>query len=242
MLDKTRAIVLHSTKYSDTSVIVQLYTERFGRLSLMQTVSRGRKAQARASLLQPLFLLDVDIYYRSKREIQRGKEINLESTFRSIPYDAVKSSLALFMAEVLFKTLREEESNQSLFDFLYHSILILDTQEGAMGNFHLCFLVQLSRYLGFLPSNNYSAENKYFDVLAGSFCPFQPRHVHYFSPVVSEKFSQLLSLSLVDAGRVELSKPLRNELLEGILEYYQIHVDGMGTLKSLAVLKEVFQS
>ena len=149
MITTTRAIVLHHLRYSDSSLIVNLYTESMGRQAIFIKGAFSKKSTMRVALFQPLHLVEVDLHHRVNRNMQRVSNIQMYYPFQSIPFDPVKSCIALFIAELLHKTLKEEEANPALFDFLHHTIQALDLNERGTANFHLVFLVHFSRHLGF---------------------------------------------------------------------------------------------
>ncbi len=241
MLYKTKGIVLHHIKYSDSSIIAYIYTEVFGTQAYLINGIRSKNSKIKANLLQPLFLVDIITYHKSKRGLQRVKEIRNLSPFTSIPYNVVKSSIALFLAEILYKTLREEEPDQGLFEYLFTTIQLLDIEEKQMANFHLLFLIQLTKYLGFFPDDNYSETNKYFDLKEGNFVPSQPFHPHFLSPDLSIYYSQLINNSFNQLHSINMNYKLRGNLLEKIIEYYQLHLENIKEIKSYNVLKSVFE-
>ena len=149
MISPTRAIVLNHLRYSDSSLIVNLYTESMGRQAVFVKGAFSKKSAMRVALFQPLHLVETDLHHRANRHIQRISNIQMYYPFQSIPFDPVKNCIALFIAEVLHKTLKEEEANRDLFDFLLHTIQTLDLNERGTANFHLVFLVHYSRHLGF---------------------------------------------------------------------------------------------
>ena len=140
MIYKLKAIVLHSIKYKENSSIVYLYTNGFGRQTYLINGLRSSKGKTKVNLFHSLFLLDIEAYHNPKSDIQRLKECQLTVPLQSIPFTLTKSSLALFISELLYKVIREEEPNTDLFDFLYHSIMMLDQLEDGVANFHLHFL------------------------------------------------------------------------------------------------------
>ncbi len=240
MLSKTKGIVLHHIKFSESSVIATIYTENYGRRSFMINRVRGRGTAEKANILQPLFILDMDIYYRPNRDIQRVKEMKNLIAFNAIPYQVVKSTLALFIAEVLYKSIREEESNKELFEFLFHTIQLLDMTESGTSNFHIMFLLQLTKYLGFYPEKSHSKGNPIFDLRNGTFIPAVPFHPDYMRPDMSNDLNNALKLNSNNLNEWTISSGKRYHLLEKIIEYYQIHVSGFGKVNSLQILKEVF--
>ena len=149
MISATRAIVLNHLRYGDNSLIVNLYTESMGRQAVFVKGTFSKKSAMRLALFQPLHLVETDLYHRANRQMQRVSNIHICYPFQSIPFNPVKNSIALFIAEVLHKTLKEEESNPELFCFLFHTIQALDLNDCGTANFHLVFLVHYSRHLGF---------------------------------------------------------------------------------------------
>lgn len=240
MLFKTRGIVLHYIKYSETSVIVTIYTESFGRQSYIINGVRSKKARIKANILQPLFLLDMEVYHKPKRDLQRVKEIQNAVIFSSLPYDLRKSTLAIFITEILYRTIQEQEPNKDLFGYLYNSVQMLDLKEKGLSIFHIYFLIHLSKYLGFFPNNNFSEKNCYFDLKAGKFMQIKPTHTFYLGKDQSLVFKQLMDFSDNQHESLTISYVRRIELLEKILEYYSLHIEGLSEIKSLSVLKEVF--
>lgn len=240
MLHKTRGIVLHHIKYSETSVIVTVYTESFGRQAYLINGVRSKKARIKANMLQPLFLLNMEVYHKSRRELQRVKEIQNDFVFSSLPYDIRKSTLALFIAEILYKTIQEQEPNRELFNYLYHSIQLLELKDDGIPNFHLYFLLHLTKYLGFFPENNYSLQNRYFDLKKGSFVQLRPLHTMGMEENESAILGTLLDFSDNQHENLKIPYNQRMSILERIIDYYALHDTGLSNLKSLSVLKEVF--
>ncbi|MGE0089035.1 MAG: DNA repair protein RecO [Bacteroidales bacterium] len=240
MIQKTRGIVLHFIKYSETSVIATIYTEKFGRQSFLIKGVRGKKSNIKANVLQPLYLLDMEVYNKPNRDLQSIKEVRNAFVFSSIPHDIRKSSISLFIAEILYKTIREQEPNAGLFDFLYHNIQLLDIKTDGIPDFHLYFLLQLSKYLGFYPTNNYSETETFFDLLNGNFVALKPMHSYFINPELSYCFSKLIQYQGIQQQEIKLSYNQRINLLEKIVEYYYLHNDGLKNIKSLVVLRDVF--
>lgn len=240
MIQKTKGIVLHYIKYSETSIIATIYTEKYGRQSYLIKGIRSKKSTIKANILQPLYLLEMEVYYKSNRDLQSIKEIRNAYIFSTVPYDLRKSAISLFIAEVLFKTIREQEENAGLFNFLFHNIQLLDLKTEGVPNFHLSFLLQLSKHLGFYPTNNYSEDCLYFDLLNGVFVAVKPIHSYYLNPELSKYFSKVLQYSINQQYEIDLNYSQRISLLEKIMEYYYLHNEGLTTIKSLDILKDVF--
>lgn len=241
MIHKLKAIVLRSMKYKENSLIVNLYTNGFGRQAYLVNGVRSGKGKAKASFFHPLFLLDVEAYHNPKQDIQRLKEFALATPLQSIPFTLAKSSLALFMSELLYKAVREEEANARLFDFLYHSILILDELEDGVANFHLHFLAQLSKYLGFYPNVARQEDAAYFDIKTGEFCVIRPRHPLFFSTENTTLLVRLMGIPATDVCRIELNRHQRQSFLNSMMDFYGFHFENLTQLRSLQVLNEVFE-
>jgi DNA repair protein RecO (recombination protein O) len=239
MLQKTRGIVLRSLKYGDTGIISTIYTEAYGRMSFIVQGTHGKKSSVKGNLLKQLFLLELEVDYRPGRELQRVKEMKNISPFGSIPFGISKSSQALFLAELLEKVLREEESRPELFEFLFRSIQMLDIMEDGVSNYHLIFLIQFTRFLGFAPSNNYSTSNQFFDMIAGKFVLLPPIHPWYLKSHESLVFSQLIGLNYQNSPEFKPDQGLRHILLDFVLEYYGLHLGDKLNLRSLEILREV---
>lgn len=236
---KTTGIVLHSLKYSDSATIVTIYTQQFGRVSYMVYGVNKKKAVCRSALLQALSIVELDVAHSPGKEIQRIKEVRTAIPFTEIPFDPVKNSIALFLSEVLFRTLRQAEPDEELFSFLENSIQLLDCCEHGIANFHLIFLVKLTRYLGCAP-NSEKETNGYFDLINGVFLQQKPLHVHYLLPEISKDLSILLGVDYQNMNSLVFSRKRRYELLESLVEYYRLHIPDFNGLNSLEVLQSLF--
>ena len=232
MLIKTRAIVLRHVKYGESSLIVTLYSERHGRITCMASGIRSKKTQFSLTFFQPLTLIEAEIYYKSNREVHRLKELSCPFHYTSIPFSITKSTITLFLAEILWLTLREEEPNKGLFDFLYHAFQLLDSKDEGVANFHLLFMIHFSRFLGIFPADLDSAadisrftELKIFKNLPGE---------------TGNIFMEMMKTSLAQAEKINLNKASRLILLDALVKYYQEHLEGMGRINSVTVLKEIF--
>jgi DNA repair protein RecO (recombination protein O) len=239
MQEKTTGIVLHSIKHTDSSTIITVYTRQFGRVSYLIHGANKKKSVVRAALLQPLSLVELDVFHKPGKEIQRIKDIRMEYQFGSIPFDPIKNSLALFLSEMLFRILRQTEPDDSLFLFLENSILQLDCCEAGVANFHLVFLLKLSRYMGFEPNRDENEAN-YFDLMNGVFQIQRPLHSHFLLPDLSVDFNSVLLSDYANMGNLTFTRSRRAKLLESMIEYYRLHVPDFHGLHSLAVLQSLF--
>ena len=241
MLHSTKGIVFHSIKYSESSVIVKIYTELFGIQSYLFKGIRSSRSKIKPGLFQPLTLLDLVVYHKEKPSLQSVKEIHLAHPYQTVPFDIRKSSVALFINELVYKTIREEESNPDLFEFLWTSCLQLDATIEPVSNFHLFFALQFSHYLGIFPQANYSSELPVFNLREGFFQASIPDHQDYLNPENSKLFYFLISNSVgvqnFEPQRV--NSETRNRMLETILLYFRLHLPGFKGLQSHHILHEV---
>ncbi len=240
MLEKTRAIVLHHIKFGESSLITHMFTERFGRKSFIMKGVRGRKTRMKANLVQPLFILNIEFYDKEKQELQLVKEFSLAENFSHFPYDVHKSAQAMFMAEVLYKSLRQEEPDQAMFDFLQNSFRYFDLQTEGAANFHLLFLIKLTRFLGILPLNDNSSDRSIFDIREGTFHEDMPFHFHFLERESARRLAKLLEMNYEEGSAVRFSHHERNALLDEILSFYSYHHFKLDNLNSLSVLKDLF--
>lgn len=242
MLLKTTGIVLHQVKYTDSAVITHIYTESYGRQSFLIRGVHSKSSRSRAGLLQPLFILDMEVYHRGSRELQNVKELRNKLPFTSIPYDPGKTAIALFIAEVLYKVLREQEANAGMFSFLISSIETLDALDSDYNSFHLLFMLQLSRHLGFFPARKEVKGKAIFDLRSGTFVRNSPAHGQCLSESNSELINIMLSIGYQNQSDLHMNSQIRSQMLDNIVLYYTIHLDGFVRPASLDILKEVFRS
>lgn len=240
MIQKARGIVLHHLNYGDTSMIVHLYTDLYGRVSVMIKGARAQKKNRRISLYHPLALLEVELHYKENRDLQQIREARPIVPLYGIMGDPVKNTIALFLAEVFYRSIRENEANPGLFDYLIHSVQYFDLMEEGTQLYHLHILVHLTRFLGFRPNVPEQPGDYWFDMETGSFLTGRPIRENRFDPELSAVFIDLLKSKPDQLGALKIPRSLRNELIEKLLHYYALHLHGMGQVKSFGILKEVF--
>lgn len=226
MLHKTRGIVLNYIRYRETSIIVKIYTEEFGLQTYIENGVRSSRSRNKIALFQPLTLLDLIVYHRDNGSIMRISEIKCNTPFQTLPYQFVKTGIALFITEVLTKSLKEESGNPDMFWFLFQSILFLDNQPEAYENFPIQFLLKLSRYLGFAPQQARELMEQIGEVRLTESTEAESEALN---GLIGRDYDQYLRLP----GAV------RRSLLEHVLRFYQLHVENFNELRSLPVLKEM---
>ena len=235
----TKGIVLHRTKYTDSSFIVKIFTERLGLQTYLVQGANRKSAKIKSNLLQPFTLLDLEVYQREKKDIQRIKELRLDHPFESIPFDQSKNAIALFLTEILYKTVKEEAPNPELFQFLDTAIRWLDLSENPCANFHLWFLVQLSGFFGFFPQGTPSETIPRFDLREGCFCENIPHHQLFLDRPYSFYLYRLLGTKIAAISDLRMSGNDRKILLNGLVDYFRIHLDQLKEIRSHQVLETV---
>jgi len=240
MLHKTRGIVLYSLAYNDTYAITLIYTEEFGRVSYLTSQSKSRKSRVPRSLFHPLAILDLEVEHQNLRNIQRIKEAQTHIPLVALLTDPVKSALGIFIAELISKVVREEQTNRLLFDFLLQSIQVLELTDASPANFHLVFMLRLSRLLGFYPDAASYQKGMFFDMQNGIFTQQQPEQIHFLSPDESAVFYNLLRMSYENMPAFQFTRQERQAIIQRILEYYRLHLSDFPEIKSLEVLHDVF--
>ncbi len=239
MLHTTRGIVFKTTDYGDNSIIVQVFTEKFGLQSYLVNGAKKPKAKMSCNMFQPLHLLDMVVYHKNTGNVQRIKEAKSAPALQTIPYDVIKSSLAIFLNEVLYKAVKQQSADENLFEFVFHSIEWLDHQTGGLANFHLLFLIRLTRYLGFYPDVHLAGTAAYFDLKEGVFRNGKPEGILYLSAPHTQNFAALLQCSFENLSQFKINSDERRYLIYKLLDYYALHIEGFGNVRSHEVLEEV---
>jgi DNA repair protein RecO (recombination protein O) len=238
----TRGIVFRQIKYSDTSLVVRILTEETGLCSYIIKGARSPKAKIKASLFQPLNLLELVVNQKEKDELHHIREARVAYTYQSIHNDIRKSSIILFLNELLYKSIQEESVNPELFQFIYNHLILLDQTSENPANFHLLFTLHLTHYLGFFPQGNYVNERSVFDLVEGHFSQADPLPAENFiSGQNCAWFGKLLGTSVEKCFTLSVPSSVRGELLEKILRYYHLHLPLTGEFKSHIVLHDVLQ-
>ncbi len=236
----TEGIVLDHTKYSETSIIVHVYTSLFGRQSYMVNGVRSSKKKGKAVFLQPLALLSMEVTHSEKKDIQRIIDFKVIHPFSTIPFDQRKRSITFFITEVLSKVLREEQPNSELFEFVFHSVKLLDDDIPGLANFHLFFLFQLSRFLGFGVSYPENIRVSYFDLKNSEYCNAEPGHPYFITGDVLNNWIKLSFLDVSELDSMQMSSVQRRELLQAFVLYFELHILSFRSLKSLKVLQDLY--
>jgi DNA repair protein RecO (recombination protein O) len=236
MLVKTKAIVLSSLKYQEKSLIVKCFTESDGLKSyFVPSAYSNKKVNQKIAYFQPLTIIEIEANHKNKGTLEHFKEIRLAHSYHSINTNVVKSTIVIFLSEILHHAIKEEEKNQSLFSFLKTALLWFDTHQETT-NFHLILMMEVTKYLGFYPDLT-ELDFPYFDIKEGYFTPFQS--INSLTEHETHLFKRLLQLKF-DSDQKIFAGIERQLLLKILLDFFTLHLDGFKKPKSLDVLTEVF--
>jgi len=230
MLHKTKGIVLNYLKYRETSIIARIYTEQFGLQSYIINGVRSVRSKKGLALLQPLTVLEMVVYYKSNKvdDLQRMSEYKNVYHFQSIPFDIRKSTMALFVTELLSKTLKEESHHGEVFNFLTEFIQLLDQRTSGFESLHLYLMVQLTHYIGFGIHTANDLRNN--EILGG------------FKTEVEKIYETILAFNESHLhDEMQVSGQVRKDVLAYLVQYYILHVEGFKEMKSLEVLSQLFR-
>ncbi|MEH6745606.1 MAG: DNA repair protein RecO [Maribacter arcticus] len=236
----TRAIVFSAIKYGDTSLIVKAFTASDGIKSyLLRGVLTSKKGKLKTAYFQPLTQLEIVANHRNKGTLETLREAKVYYHYQSLYSDMAKNAMTLFLAELLVNSIREEERNEELFEFIEASLQWLDIHKDV-ANFHLFFMLSITKFLGFYP-DVYQIDKPYFDLLEGEFVS-----VESLNPMLRGEniyyFKTLLGINFDAIHTVKMKKTNRQELLKSLILYFELHLQGFRKPKSLAVLNEVFNT
>jgi DNA repair protein RecO (recombination protein O) len=243
MNHKTRGIVLKTVKYGETSLIVAIYTELFGLHSYIVNGVRisSKKGSGKANLFQPAAILDLVVYQNDLKNLQRIREFKWGKLYQHLFFNVFKNAVALFMIELLHRTVKQPESNPELFNFVEDALTHLDqSSDAVVANFPLYFALHLSGFYGFRFSDKYSENLNIIDLQEGQFVNTRPGHSYFLEGEYSEVTSQLLKvMQPAELAQIRLNQETRRVLLHAYETFYALHIQDFGKLKTLPVLEEV---
>jgi DNA repair protein RecO (recombination protein O) len=251
MVIKTRGIVLRAVKYSETSVIADIFTEHFGLRSYIISGVRTSKSKVAAGLLQVMSLVEI-VAYEKAEKLNRLTEIRAAHVFSTLPFEMHRMSVGLFIAEVARRTIRGTEENRPLFDLLFDIFKFLDMTDASVANLHLAFLVELSGHFGFRPEENedeyYEDEVLIFDLREGNFLPYyedeedeeaEPLEPHFLTPDLTTILRAFLKKPWHESANIKMNRDERRALIAELLRFYQWHLEGFPDIQSFKILQEI---
>ncbi len=235
----TKAIVLSSLKYGDTSLIVKAFTESDGlKAYLLKGILSAKRGKVKAAYFLPLMQLEIVANHKNKGTLESIKEVRVVEPYKTLHTDIVKNSMVLFLSEMLGNSIQEQEKDSALFNYLEYALYWLDGHP-SNSNFHILFLLNITKYLGFYPDISFKDE-QYFDLVEGSFY-----RTPTLNPLIEDEslvyFKKFLGINFDALNAIQMSKSLRQELLKKVILYFELHLHSFRKPKSLAVLNAVFE-
>ncbi len=234
----SEAIVLQRYPYKDKSAVVKLYTMQLGLVSCWVNSVHGKKSKTKSAILQPFSVINAEILHNETNALYRLKEISMAASTQNIHTNIEKTTIAIFISELLSHCIKESSTDHSLYKFIKGVIMLLDNTGELCKNFHLVFMVRLCEHLGFLPAGNYSGSTPYFNLTESIFQKVPPFHPNYLDNEKGKLFSELIALPMDKFFTISVTAQMRKSLVASLLEYYIIHT-GMSPLKSHYVFEDL---
>ncbi len=241
MLKKVEGIIFRTIKYSETSIICDIYTLELGLRTYIISGVRKKNAKVSPALVRPMSLVEMVVYHHEEKEINRIKEIKASYLYQQLPFNVAKGAVGLFIIEVAQKAIKEAAPNTSIYHFLSDSYQLLDQTTKSVANFSVWFLVQFLNQIGLRPPLDKLGDSLIFDYAASKLVEQAPSHSYYWSDEEVHLVAGLQQLDFDTSTQISLTTEQKRNLVAKILNYYQYHIANFGELKSLVVLQEVFQ-
>ena len=243
MNHKTRGIVIKTVAYGETSVVVHVYTELFGMQAYLVNGVRvsSKKGHGKGNLFQPTAILDLVVYHNELKNLQRIREFRWGHLYANLLSDVFRNAVAQFMIELVYKTIKQPETNESLYHFVEDALIHLDKSDNAIvANFPLYFALHLTAFFGFQFSDSYSDNRPILDLKEGEFIPSIPPHPYFLDSSLSFATAQIMrARHPEDLREIKLNQTIRRSLLHAYEQFYALHLQDFGTLKTLPVLEAV---
>ena len=238
-MHRSRAIVLNKTNYSETSLIIKIYTEQEGLLPFIVKGIRGKKGKLRMAQFQALNLIEIDYKKSGKSDLRYLLDLKINEPFSDLLFDPIKRAVALFMVELIQNSIKEEEQNQALFQFLHQSIHWLDLSKDSCTHFHLSFMMKLTKYLGFSPMSN-KGNAVSFDLQKGAFETYDPQHNYILKNQEMNAWSKIMECRYENLKTLHFSNQLKRNLVHALMNYYKLHLIHFKELNSQHILQLIF--
>lgn len=237
MLISTQAIVLSKLKYKDNDLIIKCYTQQLGTVSyLVRGVFKSKKGLQKTAYYQLLSQIKIETHHKENKSLQYIKDVRAQVIYNTIHTHIAKSAVVMFLSEVLTHVLKEEEKNETLYKFIENALLWLDV-ENNFSNFHLLFLLKLTKHLGFYPDTSNNHLN-YFNLQEGGFQEHKSKHTISGKNLTVLKL--MLGINFDTLSTIKINASQRQDLLKIMLLYYELHIESFKQPKSLGVFNQVF--
>ena len=245
VLHTTKAVILRTVKYGETSLIISAYTELYGLQSyIVQGVrTSSKKGAGKANYFQPGSMLELSVYHHDLKNLQRIKEFKWSYLYEQLFADVIKNSVLLYMVELLQKCVKQPENNPDLFYFIEDALMQLDKSGDAVtANFPLYFALHLTNFFGFQINTEEADKYDILDLQEGNFVSTYPQHVYYVDGKTVELIRELLkAMQPHELIEIPMNYLQRRQLLETLETYYALHIPEFGKLKTLPVLQQIME-
>lgn len=236
---KSEGIILRSKKYSETSLILDVYTEEYGLQSMIISGVRKVKSRSQAGSYQVMNIIDVVFYDNQKDTLSRIKEAKIKIHLKDLSRNIIKSSIGMLMTEIFRNAIQQKEVNPELYHFLKNWFIFLNDKEDGLGNLTIKYMLELCEQIGFQPVNNFNESLPFFDTLEAQFVASDATNKYCISEELSKVLYQFLQIPKDDIQQVALSRQTRSDLLDKLIQYYQLHLENFRDLKSIDILRQV---
>lgn len=242
MLTPIHAICFRTVRYSDRNNILTLYTRENGKLGVVIPAGTGKDASRRRALTMPLGMVEGVADVRPGRDLATVRDLRgTMPPLMSVHLDPIKMTVAMFLTELLGVVVPDGDADPLLFDFIAQAIREFDMMEGrAAANFHIAFLYRLSHLIGIAPDPSGYREGMVFDMLEGVYRSTPPLHRHFLIGEDAGAVAMLDRMTWRNLGAFRFSRTTRRRILAGIIDYYGLHYTGLNTLRSMDILREMF--
>ena len=221
-------------------MIVDMFTRAHGRMSFVVSIPKSSKSKLRKQFFQPLSMLSLEYDYRPKVQLQKIRNVALFHPYSSLPFDIDKLTVGMFISEFLYHSLYGEQQNEQMFDYISDSLMWFDSSPSPTANFHLVFMMRLSLFLGFYPNLDDFVPGCVFDLRSGSFSSVAPLYSDYLLPDEASQMSLMMRMNYSTMHLFKFTRAQRNRLLDVIVQYYRLHIPGFPEMKSLDVLRNIY--
>lgn len=239
MIQTTQAIILSSLKTNGEKLVVRALTREFGKVNFLVYGAWSKRGGHKASLVFPLSLVSLSLDFKPNADLQVAKDISLDAPMMDLMRNPYKSTIALFVGEMLDSCIHQGEESEHLFEFCYNSALVLEHADRGVENFHIAMLVGLSSHLGIAPNVDRS-EKGFFDMMQSAYVGVRPPHPHYLDIKATAYLYVLSHITYRNMSYYKYNRGDKRTVLEKIIEYYRLHVAGVGEIRSLQTLVEYY--
>lgn len=245
MKEKITGIVLGIVRHSDRHNVVTVFTRERGRMAFLAPAGGSKGGRLSAARLQLLSVFEAQVNISSTRELQFPSSFCLIKVWHTLYFDPAKSAIVMFLSEFLLRMLRDAPPEPILWDFITRALELFDASDSpAFGaNFHIAFLISLLPLAGIAPDLSDYTPGMEFDMQSGVMTmPWAAglRRGKRIDATKSRFIPRLARMNLRNAPRFRLNGKERSEILESLLAYYGTHFPGIDSLRSPAILRDLF--